>query len=106
MIAQLLIGAAHDLVGIDVRLEDEHRVNALGCRSGGGSADDCGFPNAGLRVQRLLDVLGKHVQPFGRDDHLLLAAAYAQLSAAVDLADVTRVEPAILERRARFLRGR
>ena len=57
------------------------------------------------RVQHALDVLGKDVQPFGRDDHFLLAPADVQLAVGADLADVAGVEPAVLERARGFLVG-
>ena len=104
VIAELQVGAAHDLVDVGARFEHQHRVNALGGGTGGRCADDRGFTNAWLRVQRLLDVFRKDVEPFRRDDHLLLAAADAQLAGAVDLADIAGVEPAIPKRRAGLFR--
>ena len=68
-------------------------------------ADDRRVAHAGDRVQHALDVLRKDVQPFGRDDHFLLAAADEQLAVGADLADVAGVEPAVLERARRFLVG-
>ena len=57
-----------------------------------------GVPHAGHDRNRALHVLGKHVQPVGRDDHLLLAPADEQPSLRVHLADVARPEPSVLER--------
>ena len=59
----------------------------------------------GICVQHALDVLGKDVEPLGRDDHFLLAAADEQLAVGVELADVAGVEPAVLERARGFLVG-
>src|SRR6185503_4637703 len=47
---------------------------------------------------RPLDVFRKDVQPFGRDDHFLLAALDIELTLRVDLADVAGVEPAVGKR--------
>ena len=104
MIAELQVGAAHDLVDVGARLEHQHRVHAFGRGAWARRADDGGFAHAGLSVERLLHVFRKDVQPFRRDDHLLLAAADAQLSCAVDLAHVAGVKPAVPECDARLFR--
>ena len=104
MIAELQVGATHDVVDVRARVEDEHGVHALGGGARARGADDRGLAHAGLRVQRLLDVFRKDVQSLRRDDHFLLAAADAQLSAGVELADVAGVKPAVAERAARLFR--
>ena len=105
MIAQLQVGTTHDVVHVRPRVEDEHGVHAFGGRARARGADDRGLAHPRLRVQRLLDVFGKDIQSFRRDDHFLLAAPDAQLSAGVELADVAGVKPAVAERAARLLRS-
>ncbi len=68
-------------------------------------ADDRGIANAADTIQHPLDVFGKDVQPLGRDDHFLLAPADEQRAVGPDFADVTRVEPAVLEGPRGFLGG-
>ena len=68
-------------------------------------ADDRRVAHAGNRVEHALDVLGKDVQPLGRDDHFLLAPADEELAVLADLADVAGVKPAVLERARGFLGG-
>ena len=49
-------------------------------------------------VEDALDVLGKDVQPFRRDDHFFLPAADEQLAVGAELADVAGMKPSTLER--------
>jgi hypothetical protein len=57
--------------------------------------DDRRLAHAGTAVEHPLDVLGEHVEPLGRDDHLLLAALDEQPPLRVALADVAGVQPAL-----------
>jgi hypothetical protein len=63
-----------------------------------GVADDSSIDDAGLRQQHPLDIFGKDVQPFRRDDHFLLAAANVDTAVLVDAADVAGVQPAVFQR--------
>ena len=87
-------------------IDDEHRVHAFLALRTDARADDRGIAHAGDLIQHALDVFGKDVQPFRRDDHFLLAAADEQLAVGADLADVAGVEPAVLEGARRFVRRR
>ena len=91
-------------VGLDAGLEHEHGVHAL--LAALPRADDRDVAHAGHGRDHALHVLGKDVQPLGRDDHFLLAALDEQPALRVELADVAGVEPAVLERLGGGLRPR
>ena len=56
-------------------------------------ADDGGLAYPRLLVEHALDVLGKHIEAVGRDDHFLLAAFDEQPPLRVALADVAGMQP-------------
>ena len=87
------------------RLEDEHGVHALLRRRPSATPTTAESRTPAMLIQHALDVFRKDVQPFGRDDHFLLAPADEQLAVGADLADVAGVEPAVLERARGFLGG-
>ena len=95
VIEQLLVGVADDRVWVGARLEHQHRVHTL--LGAVPHPDDGGLANAGHLFERALDVFGEHVQPLGRDDHLLLAAADEEAPLRIHLADIAGVEPAFVE---------
>ena len=69
------------------------------------ASDHGRFAHARLMVEHPLDVVGEHVQPFGRDDHFLLPAADEELPVLADLPDIARVKPSVFERARRTLVG-
>ena len=95
MIEQLRVGGADDastsVPGSSTRTACTR--SAVEPRIGAPTTAESRTP--GMLVQHALDVLGKDVEPLGRDDHFLLAAADVQRPAGVELADVAGVEPAV-----------
>ncbi len=61
-------------------------------------------PDERVQLQRILDRLRRDELPAGSLDQILLAIRDGKVSLAVELPDVTRLEPAIHKRVARFLR--
>src|SRR5690606_11458581 len=100
------VGAAYCVPHICIASRDDDGVHALAACIARTDADDRRFPDAALRIERLLDVVGEDVEAFSRDDHLLLASADGEPSLAVDRSDVARVEPAIPQRRLCLALGR
>jgi hypothetical protein len=96
MIFELGIDDADHVVDHDAGIEHDDGVHAL-LRSDR-RTDDRRVAHARCAIQHALDVRGEDVQPFGRDDHFLLAAANVDLPALRLVADVAGVEPAVLER--------
>jgi hypothetical protein len=86
MVLQPRIGLTNH--GIDIRpwIDDEHRMHPFLCAID--CADDCRLAYTGLLIEHALDVLGKHVEAVGRDDHLFLATLDEQSALFVTLADV------------------
>ena len=104
MILQLGIGLAHHAVDVSALGEHDHGLHAFRGRSGNRRTDHRRVADARQLVEHALDVFREHVQPLGRDDHLLLATADVQLTGLVEAADIAGVEPAVREGGARFLR--
>ena len=100
---QLRIRLAHHVVRRGAGLEDEHGVHAFFAADR--QADHRRITNAAGPIEDALDILGKHVQPFRRDDHFLLAAADVDLAVGAEFADIAGVEPAVRERAGGFLVG-
>ena len=103
MIFQLGVRRPRHRIRIDAGVDDQHRVHALFAARG--DADHGGVANAGHVLQHPFDVLRKDVQPFGRDDHLLLPPADEHLAVGGDLADIAGVKPAVFEGARRFVGG-
>src|SRR5581483_10033035 len=87
---ELGIGAADYLVLVGAVIEHEHGVDAL-------AADDRTVAHTGNPAQHELDVVREDLEPFGRDNHLVLAPAHGEIAVAVERADVGGMEPSVLE---------
>ena len=102
MLLELCVRAPRHIVGVDALVDDDDRVHPFFAAAR--QADHRRIAHAWQLIQHALDVFRKHVQPFRRDDHLLLAAPDEQLAFGGDLADVAGVEPAVLECPRGFVR--
>ena len=89
MLFELAVGAANNLLHIRARLGDHHRVHTV-------PPHYCRLAHAALPVEHALHVLGKHVEPRRRDDHLLLSTAHREPPLLIHRPDVPRPQPAIL----------
>jgi hypothetical protein len=71
VVEELLVGAAHDFIGIRPRVGDHDGVDAL--LTSVAQANHRRFAYAGHGFEHTLHVLRKDVEPLGRHDHFLLA---------------------------------
>ena len=104
MVRQPRVRGAQDEIGLRARREQEHGLHALSRAAPDRRPDHRGIQNPRLIVQRALDIFRKDVESLRRHDHFLLASADEQTPVRVELTDIARVEPAVLERLARRLR--
>ncbi len=104
VIRELRVGRLHDIGRIRARLDDERNLHAFFAVLR--HADRGRILDAGHGVDDALDVFGKDVEPFRRDDHFFLASADEEPARFIELADVARVEPAAFECRVGRLPAR
>ena len=97
VVGELRVGHPHDVGRVCPRLEHQRNLHTLFAVLR--HADGRGLFDAWHGVDDALDVLGKDVEPFRRDDHFLLAAADEQPSLRVELTDIAGMKPAFLKRR-------
>ncbi len=101
VVEQRQVGLPDQRLRVHARLGDDDGVHALfGAAS---HAHDRDVAHAGQRSHDPFDVLRKDVQPFRRDDHLLLAALDEDSPVGVHFADVAGVKPPALKRLRRGL---
>ena len=103
VVGQDRIRRPDDSLDVGARLDDDDGVHAFFAVAG--EAHDRRLDDSRLRVDDALHIIGKDIQPIGRDDHFLLAALDEQSPLRVELADVARVEPTVLERLGRLALG-
>src|SRR4030095_6158905 len=92
MVLQPRVGLPDYRIDIGPGIDDEDGMDPL--LRAIDRADDSGLAYPGLLVEHAPDVLGKHIEAVGRDDHFLLAALDEQPSLFVTFPDVAGVEPA------------
>ena len=101
MVLQPRVGPPDHRIDIGPGIDDEDGMDPLLRAIDRG--DDSGFAYPRLLVEHALDVLGKHIEAVGRDDHFLLAALDEQTPLCVALADVPCMEPPLtIENAIRF----
>ena len=98
MVVELGVGRSNHRIDVGAGIDDQHRVHPFVAAAACSQADDRRLAHARQLVQHLLHIFWEDVQPLGRDDHFLLAAADEHLAVGADLADVAGVEPPVLER--------
>ncbi len=101
MVRKARIRQLCDVFCIDTLVQNQHGMDTL--LTVPRQAHRGRLANAWQHVEHALHVLRKHVEPFGRDNHLFLASSDEKLSRLIDLSDVPRMEPAVLERAGRLV---
>src|SRR5688500_3300484 len=93
MVLQPYVRLADHGIDVRARIDDQHSVDAL--LRGIDRADNGRLANAWLLVEHSLDVLGKHIEAVGRDDHFLLAPLDEQTPLRIAFTNVAGVQPAV-----------
>src|SRR5437867_7664843 len=82
-------------------LENHRRMNLFVCIVA--DTYNCTLANFRKLIEHMLDIFGMNIEPFGRDDRVLLSAAVVQTTFLIHCAEIACVEPsAIVTRRDTF----
>ena len=103
LLGELGVGPIDGLAGGVRVVQDEGGVDLD--RGAPGETDDHGVDDARVLDQDALDVLGIDVLTAGKHDHVLDAALDVKEALVVEVAEVARLVPAVLESPGRLLRG-